>query len=123
MFLETFWTLDNFLLRDRASCCCSYRFDLLPLLLGGDERPGDAQALLEHGHAGLGVAALDLGQSGFLLRLLVLQLLDQPLVVALHLLHLLKAGRQFVGVRAVIINKRARTMKRVQSCFDEVKAL
>ena len=64
-------------------------FDLLPLLLGGDDSPGDPQALLEHGHARLGLAALDLGQARPLLGLTALQLLDQTLVVALHLLHLL----------------------------------
>lgn len=63
--------------------------DPLPLLLGGDAGGGDAEALLEHGHARLGLAALDLGQPRSLLRLLVLQLLNESLVVALHLLHLL----------------------------------
>jgi len=50
----------------------------------------DAEALLEHGHAGLGLAALDLGQPALLLLLLGLQDLDHPLVVALHLLLLLE---------------------------------
>lgn len=72
----------------------AHLFDLLPLLLGADDGSGDAEALLEHGHAGFGFAALDLGQSGFLLRLLVLHLLDQTLVVALHLLHLLYGRRE-----------------------------
>ncbi len=64
-------------------------FDLVPLLLWADDSSGNAEALLEHGHTRLGLAALNLGQSGFLLRLLVLHLFDQTLVVALHLLHLL----------------------------------
>ena len=64
-------------------------FDLVAVLLW---RAGgcDAEALLEHGHAGLGLAALDLGQAAALRRLPALHLLDQALVVALHLLHLLQ---------------------------------
>ena len=49
-------------------------FDLVAVLLW---RAGgcDAEALLEHGHAGLGLAALDLGQTALLLSVLVLHLL------------------------------------------------
>ncbi len=49
----------------------------------------DPQALLEHGHACLGLAALDLGQSVLLLLLSGLEQLDHTLVIALHLLLLL----------------------------------
>ena len=77
-----------------SSSSCPHQLDLLPLVLGRDAGGGrDAQALLEHGHARLGLAALDLGQPRALLRLLVLQLLRQPLVVAVHLLHLLPSRR------------------------------
>ena len=62
----------------------------LSLLLGRDAGVGrDAEALLEHGHACFGLTALNLGQTDPLLSLFVLHLLYQPLVVALHLLHLL----------------------------------
>ena len=70
--------------------CVCYLFDLLALLLRRDGGGGDAEALLEHGHARLGLAALDLGQAAALRRLPALHLLDQALVVALHLLHLLQ---------------------------------
>lgn len=67
-----------------------YLLHTLSLLLRGDVDSGvDSEALLEHGHAGLGLAALNLGQTDPLLGLLVLHLLHQPLVVALHLLQLL----------------------------------
>lgn len=67
-----------------------YLFYPLSLLLCGDGCcGGDAETLLEHSHAGLGLAPLDLGQTHSLLSLFVLQLLYQTLVVALHLLHLL----------------------------------
>ena len=68
----------------------SHLFDLVSLLLGAECGGGDAQALLEHGHARLGLAALDLGQATSLLRLSVLHVLYQTLVVAMHLFHLLQ---------------------------------
>lgn len=49
----------------------------------------DPQALLEHGHACLGLAALDLGQPVLLLLLSGLEELDHTLVIAQHLLLLL----------------------------------
>ena len=49
---------------------CVYLLYPLSLLLGGDgSSGGDAEALLEHGHAGLGLAALDLWHPGLLLLL------------------------------------------------------
>lgn len=66
-----------------------YLFDLLSVL-GGAARGVDAKALLEHGHPGLGLAALDLGQPVLLLLLPGFQVLDHPLVVALHLFLLLE---------------------------------
>lgn len=79
-----------------ASCCPGvrrtnprYLFDLLSVL-GGAARGVDAKALLEHGHPGLGLAALDLRQPVPLLLLPGFQVLDHPLVVALHLFLLLK---------------------------------
>ncbi|MEQ2157771.1 hypothetical protein GOODEAATRI_005244 [Goodea atripinnis] len=45
----------------------------------------DAEALLEHGHAGLRLIALVLRQTAFLLLLSILKELDHSLVVALHL--------------------------------------
>lgn len=66
-----------------------YLFDLLSVL-GGAARGVDAKALLEHGHPGLGLAALDLRQPVLLLLLPGFQVLDHPLVVALHLFLLLK---------------------------------
>lgn len=72
-----------------------YLLHALSLLLWGDDDRGvDSEALLEHGHAGLGLAALNLGQTHPLLGLLVLHLLHQTLVVALHLLHLLPKPRR-----------------------------
>lgn len=66
-----------------------YLFDLLPAL-GRAASGVDAEALLKHGHAGLGLAALDLWQSVLLLLLPGFNDLNHPLVVALHLLLLLK---------------------------------
>lgn len=67
----------------------SHLFDLLPVF-GGAACGVDADALLEHGHAGLGLAALDLRQPAPLLLLPRPQVLDHPLVVALHVFQLLR---------------------------------
>lgn len=68
-----------------------YLFDLLSVL-GGAARRVDAKTLLEHGHPSLGLATLDLRQPVLLLLLPGFQVLDHPLVVALHLFLLLKPG-------------------------------
>ncbi len=67
----------------------SYLFDLLSVLRGASCGV-DAEALLKHGHAGLGLAALDLGHSVLLLLLPTFQNLDHSLIVALHLFLLLQ---------------------------------
>lgn len=63
--------------------------DLLALLRGA-ARAVDVEALLVHGHARLALAPLNLGQPRFLLLLPHLQLLHHALIVALHLLPLLR---------------------------------
>ena len=88
---QTFWTW-------KAKKNKGHLFYPFPLLLWGDSCcGGDADALLEHGHASLGITALDLGQANPLLSLFVLQLLYQTLVVALHLLHLLQIDTHGYG--------------------------
>lgn len=64
-------------------------FDPLPLFAGADCGV-DADALLKDGQTGLRLAALDLGQPALLLLLPGLQILDHPLVVALHVFQLLR---------------------------------
>lgn len=66
-----------------------YLFDLLPVLWRAASGVY-AEALLKHGHAGLGLATLDLWHSVLLLLLPDFNNLNHPLVVALHLLLLLK---------------------------------
>ncbi len=70
-------------------------FDLLSVLLWCS-CASDPQALFKHRHTGLGFTALDLGQPSSFLCLPVLHLLYQPLVITLHLLHLLMTHR--VGI-------------------------
>lgn len=67
----------------------SHLFDLLPVF-GGAACGVDADALLEHGHAGLRLAALDLRQPALLLLVPRPQVLDHSLVVALHVFQLLR---------------------------------
>lgn len=67
----------------------SYLFDPLPLFAGADCWV-DADALLEDGQTGLCLAALDLRQPALLLLLPRFQILDHPLVVALHVFQLLR---------------------------------
>ena len=66
--------------------------DLLDLLalLSGAAPSVDVEALLVHGHASLALTSLNLGQPRLLLLLPHLQLLNHALVVALHLLTLLR---------------------------------
>ncbi len=64
-------------------------FDLLAFQFRRDPCGRDAQTLFEHGHACLCITALDLRQSGPLLRLFVLHVLYQTLVIPMHLLHFL----------------------------------
>lgn len=59
------------------------------LVLGGAARRVDAEALLEHGHAGLGFTTLDLRQPVLLQLLPSFQNLNHSLIVALHLFLLL----------------------------------
>lgn len=73
-------------------------FDLLSVLLWCS-CASDPQALFKHRHTGLGFTALDLGQPSSFLCLPVLHLLYQPLVITLHLLHLLMTRR--VGINTV----------------------
>ncbi len=70
-------------------------FDLLSVLLWCS-CASDPQALFKHRHTRLGFTALDLGQPSSFLCLPVLHLLYQPLVITLHLLHLLMTRR--VGI-------------------------
>lgn len=63
-------------------------FDLLSVL-GGAARRVDAETLLEHGHAGLGLTSLDLWQTVLLLLLTSFQDLNHSLIVALHMFLLL----------------------------------
>lgn len=66
----------------------SHLFDPLPLFAGADCWV-DADALLKDGQTGLCLAALDLRQPVLLLLLPRFQILDHPLVVALHVFQLL----------------------------------
>lgn len=72
----------------RAAGDLLYLLGLLAVFCGASAGV-DPQALLEHGHACFGLAALDLGQPVLLLLLSGLEQLDHTLVVALHLLLLL----------------------------------
>lgn len=67
----------------------SHLLDSLPLF-GGADCWVDADALLKDGQTGLCLTALDLGQPALLLLLPRFQVLDHPLIVALHVFQLLR---------------------------------
>lgn len=81
-------TLSGNLRRREERVGPGYLFDLLPVL-GRAASGVDSEALLEHSHAGLGLATLDLWQSVLLLLLPGFNNLNHPVIVALHLLLLL----------------------------------
>lgn len=84
----------------------SHLFDPVPLFAGAEGRV-DADALLKDGQAGLGLAALDLGQPALLLLLPRLHDLDHPLVVALHVFQLLQRRKN--GVRKTKVEAQFKT--------------
>lgn len=80
-------------------------FDLLSVLLWCS-CASDPQALFKHCHTRLRFTALDLWQPSSFLCLPVLHLLNQPLIITLHLLHLLMTSQ--VGINIVkVVQKHA----------------